>query len=158
MFDCEIWEACADAARDVTDRIALSAATLDSVVVVGLPDDVRERLALRGLVAVAGASPLASATRGTVVELAPTELQVVIEDAALLSGNTVEIKVGFEGPIGWFRTISRSPDEPLLETARFDGLPAGPIALGIWVDGEARTLRRVSLRPGVNVETTTPTD
>ncbi len=152
MFDCELWADCAVAARDVTDRIALAATTLDSVVVVGFPEDVADRLVARGFSALPGATPLAEATSGTVIRLAPTTLDVVFDGGDALVSAAVEVRVGLEGPIGWFRSVERSPSQPVLEAVHFGDLPAGELALGVWVDGEATTLRRIALTPGENQE------
>lgn len=111
---------------DVVDRIAERARRWDSVVVVGVSEDMLERLRARGLRPVEGSAELGSAP-SAILALDAAALRVTllpVHDAPLA------LRLGYADTLGWFDGRGGpAPSGPI--EILFERLPAGPLRVEV---------------------------
>ena len=142
--------ACASAHVPRADAIAASAVRWDSVVLTEVPTEVSERLIARGF------APSAE----NVLRPQPAQLNATVTLPSVPPPGPVVFRAGYPETVGFFRggTIPADRFAEPAPTLRFDALPAGPIAVEVFVDndgdgalGEADTVlmrQGASLAPG----------
>lgn len=120
--------ACASAHVPRADAIAASAVRWDSVVLTEVPPEVSERLIARGF------APSAE----NVLRPQPAQLNATVTLPSVPPPGPVVFRAGYPETVGFFRggTIPADRFAELAPTLRFDALPAGPIAVEVFVDND----------------------
>lgn len=137
--------AAADAAR--ADAVAAAAVRWDSVVLVEAPQALGERLVARGFVASAPA----------ILRPRPSSLEVQVELPSVPPPGPVVFRAGYPDTIGFVRggTIPAERFSERSPRLQFDALPAGPLAVEVFVDidgdGAPGPSDAILLRTGIEI-------
>ena len=129
---------------DVVDRIAERARRWDSVVVVGVAEDMLAPFEARGLRAVEGSAPIGDAP-GAIVALTPARLRVTL---APRGDAPLTVRLGYPDTIGWFDGRGGPAPAGELDLV-FDALPAGPLRVELLEGDRLAIGVDVALEPGV---------